>query len=74
MQTLTISQLATILIKEVRKGNGDKKILLTTDDEGNGCHECFFGVSPTNNGTIDYMCMPYGVSYEDAYKNYMLLG
>ena len=42
---LTIDELYSILRTERTKGNGKKKIMISTDDEGNGYHPLFFGVS-----------------------------
>ncbi len=71
MKALTVDELYSILRCERIKGNGEKKILLTTDDEGNGCHELFFGISPIDG--FDYMYMPFGVTRENI-NEYVLLG
>lgn len=73
VKTLTINDLFDILRTERIKGNGEKKILITTDDEGNGCHQLFYGVSPTK-GNTDYMILPYPLTREDVLENYVLLG
>ena len=41
---ITVVALATMCMEEIRKGNGDKYILLQNDDEGNGLHTCFNGM------------------------------
>ena len=41
---ITVMQLAAMCLQEIRKGNGDKHILLQNDDEGNGLHTCFNGM------------------------------
>ena len=43
MSAITIKDLLDECIKQVQKGNGSKKILLSSDDEGNEYHEMFFG-------------------------------
>lgn len=39
---LTVSQLKRLCDDEIRKGNGDKKILISGDDEGNSYHGLFY--------------------------------
>ena len=39
---LTIKQLAKLCAEEIKAGNGDKKILISSDDEGNGFHGLFY--------------------------------
>ena len=40
------SNFLTRIKKAIDAGFGDKKILLSNDDEGNGYHECFFVLTP----------------------------
>lgn len=42
----TVRQLKLACEKEILKGNGDKVIMLSNDDEGNGLHYLFFGFTP----------------------------
>ena len=39
---LTVSQLKRLCDDEIRKGNGDKKILISGDEEGNSYHGLFY--------------------------------
>ena len=39
---ITVKELAKACAAQVKAGNGDKKILLSDDDEGNGYHQLFF--------------------------------
>ena len=79
MKTLTIAQLMADCISEVKKGNGDKKILISNDDEGNGFHELFFGITSGDNmkemeqylSENSYM-VPFGVAYN--LSEYVILG
>ena len=79
MKTLTIAQLMADCISEVKKGNGDKKILISNDDEGNGFHELFFGITSGDNmkemeqylSENSYM-VPFGVA--DNLSEYVILG
>lgn len=40
---ITVKELAILAYKEVEKGNGDKHVLISDDDEGNGFHTLFYG-------------------------------
>lgn len=71
---ITIKELYLELQKQMHKGNGSKKILITTDDEGNGCHELFFGISETKDFVGCHMQMPYHLTDEEIVNNYVLLG
>ena len=73
MEAITIKQLAKEANRLVKAGYGDKKILLTSDDEGNGTHELFqlFSAVEDEEGMLP---LPYGVSEEDAINNYLVLG
>ena len=42
METITVKQLLKACKEEVAKGNGDKHILISGDDEGNSFHELFY--------------------------------
>lgn len=39
---LTVAQLLEFCKEQVEKGNGDKHIIISTDDEGNGYHTLFY--------------------------------
>ena len=49
MRALTINELLKECQKQKKLGNGDKRILISTDDEGNGYHELFFTFSNAND-------------------------
>lgn len=72
-KALTIDELYSILRTERIKGNGSKRILLSTDDEGNGFHECFFGISPVTDD-YSYAQFGFGIDIEKAKKEYVILG
>lgn len=40
---ITVKQLLKFCDEQVKKGNGDKEILISNDDEGNGYHTLFYG-------------------------------
>ena len=49
MQQLTVKELAILLAKELKKGNGDKYVVISNDNEGNGFHGLFYGFTPFDN-------------------------
>lgn len=69
---ITIDELYSILRTERIKGNGSKKIMISTDDEGNGYHPLFFGVTPITD-EFNFATF-YGVSFEDAKNDCVILG
>lgn len=69
---LTIDELYAILAEEKKNGNGKKKIMISTDDEGNGYHPLFFGVTQISDD-FSYATF-YSISFEDAKKNCVILG
>ena len=78
MEGITVQKLASLLMQEIAKGNGKKKVMLSNDDEGNGYHEMFFGVTDIDGNmasmfeAMSYM-LPYGVNAENI-SNYVILG
>ena len=57
MKPITIEELYKECIKQIKKGNGEKVIMISNDDEGNGYHYMWYA-----------FCTP-----EDVYlENYML--
>jgi len=41
-QPITVKRLKELCEEQIAKGNGDKIIILSNDDEGNGYHECYY--------------------------------
>ena len=39
---MTVKELYNACAKQIKKGNGDKAVLITSDDEGNSYHGLFF--------------------------------
>lgn len=39
----TVRRLMELCAEQIRRGNGEKQILMSGDDEGNSFHELFFG-------------------------------
>lgn len=45
---ITVKELAVECMKQIEKGNGDKHILISDDDELNGLHTLFYGFTDEN--------------------------
>ena len=45
MEQLTVKALYSILGTVIRRGCGDKKIVIPDDNEGNGYHGMFYGIT-----------------------------
>ena len=43
MNIITVKQLKDLCDQQIAKGNGDKEILISQDDEGNSYHSLFYG-------------------------------
>ena len=50
---LTVKDLFELCKEQIDKGNGDKRILLSDDDEGNGFHTLFYGFDDSDS-IIEY--------------------
>ena len=73
METITVKQLLKACKEEIAKGNGDKHILISGDDEGNSFHELFYLFSYLKGEDISYG-LPFGVSEDDVNAKYIILG
>lgn len=62
MGAFTVKQLKALCEKEIRKGNGNKKILLCEDDEGNGYHQLLISFTP-----VDWILDPSGKAWIEGY-------
>lgn len=66
---ITVKVLYELAKKEMLKGNGDKKIVLADDTEGNGYHGMFFGFTSTPSAikeTIEYSNGIYDSETDDV--------
>lgn len=45
MEQMTVHQLFLELMSLVNKGQGNKKVILADDSEGNGFHGCFYSIT-----------------------------
>jgi hypothetical protein len=43
---ITVNKLAELCREQKKLGNGNKQILISDDDEGNGFHTLYYGFSP----------------------------
>lgn len=76
MHTLTIDQLYAELARARKAGMGAKKIMISSDDEGNEYHELFFGITDNVEDVFSGQYgpfLPYGVTPENL-KDYVILG
>lgn len=76
MKMRTINDLAKLVDAEIKKGNGEKMIMLSDDDEGNGYHGLYYAFTPTEKVFDDSPyspSLPYGVKKEEV-KDYVILG
>ena len=48
MPQLTIKKLKALCDKEIKKGNGERMIVISDDNEGNGFHGLFYGFTLIN--------------------------
>lgn len=76
-KVITVKELYDVCRKELINGNGNKKILISQDDEGNGYHELFYGFTPVKDvGDWESRyapSLPYNVDLETI-NDYIILG
>ena len=81
----TVNELLELCKQEVENGNGDRKILLSNDDEGNGYHALYYDFTPAeeifvdDDGEYDEDDLPYGMKYDikvkgGALEDFIVLG
>lgn len=74
MEVLTVKDLFNQCKAQIAKGNGDKKIMISKDDEGNGYHYLFYGMISGEEMREDDMFM---MSVDEDYvpiEDTMVLG
>ena len=77
MKQLTLKDLYVAIAEQMRKGNGDKIVLVADDDEGNGFHPIYFSVTPTegNFTEADFACSnTYGFSPKECMEKCIIVG
>ena len=66
MEQMTILRLFNVLKKEIDKGNGNKLIVISDDNEGNGYHGMFYGVTSDVNQIADIVYNSNGIYDSDS--------
>ena len=67
---MTVIQLLQLCQQEVQNGNGNKVIVISDDNEGNGYHGLFYGFTKDVADFVDYIFD----SCDDGCKNTIILG
>lgn len=52
---ITVKDLLELCKNEIKKGNGNKHIVISDDNEGNGYHGLFYGFTPYTTEFEDYI-------------------
>ena len=75
MKTITVDQLAQMCLQLSAQGKGSKKVMMSDDDEQNGFHEAFEGITEGEKIAtwIAQYQLPYGVTKEEFIKDYVIL-
>ena len=55
MSQMTVFDLYNECIRQVSRGNGDKKVVISDDNEGNSFHGLFFGFTKWSEDFKDYI-------------------
>jgi hypothetical protein len=73
---MTVKELYLELAEEIKKGNGDKYIVVADDNEGNGYHGMFYGVTSDPKMVRENIECSNGLSdcCEINYDNIVILG
>ena len=83
MDAYTVEQLLEFCKAEKKKGNGKKKVLLSSDDEGNEYHQLFYGFTPTidkkgknffKESFASVCSCSINVNNDEEIKEYIILG
>lgn len=71
MKALTINDLLKECMKQVRKGNGDKVIMISSDDEGNSYHYLWYSFTSIEEmeEPIEFKGQVIEVPFEFANEN-----
>lgn len=63
---LTIDELILAALKAKAQFGGDKYVLISDDEEGNGYHECYFEFSPATELADAYCSVPEDLGLEEC--------
>ncbi len=66
MEEMTIKKLKKLCEEQIKKGNGDKIIMISDDDEGNGYHYLYYAFTPAKELLEDYMYNEKVAKLEDT--------
>ena len=67
---MTVKQLLKLCQEEVKNGNGDKNIVISDDNEGNGYHGMFYGFTDD----VDNFADDIYDSHTNSSKDTIILG
>lgn len=70
---ITVKELGALCLEQIEKGNGDKHVLISSDDEGNSFHTLFYSfIDKDNPGFKNLLALEHdGTHTED---NCVILG
>ena len=71
---MTVNKLYEIVSRQIRLGNGDKKVVISNDDEGNGFHYLLFGFTTNKELVYEILSSTYCDDMLKDYKNIVILG
>jgi hypothetical protein len=63
---ITVRQLKTLCDKEILKGNGDRVIMISDDDEGNGYHYLWYSFQTVEE--MEAPCEYQGKTYQFPFE------
>lgn len=66
MDQLTVNELLDLCKKEIKNGNGNKRIVISDDNEGNGYHGLFYGFTKNVNDFADEIYDSVSSSSDDT--------
>lgn len=72
-QTLTVLELRTFCNKQIQKGNGAKKILISSDDEWNEYHNLYYQFTDDYDEIKAIQDYSYMWDIRDWLENYVVL-
>ena len=74
IHNLTLKELYKEIGLAIKQGLGDKKVLITDDDECNGFHCLFHSVTEINEDFLYCAGLPFGVTRKSFLNDYVILG
>ena len=74
MNTLTVKDLYVLCSRQISKGNDNKKIYISDDDEGNGYHALMYHFTDDYEDVKDCIELSCTHTYDDDIKDIVILG